>query len=196
MTTLPRGTERVFAVMVTGKAEKFNGKGEPGFEVEVDGKAFDSQYPQKFHVPEDAGGLFKVGGAYNAVFASENLKKDKSGDKPWHYYWGFVRMDDGTGQAPKPPTKATAPTPAPAQPQQPPAPAPAPVRAPWEAGSDRETSIQRQVAAKCAVDLVIAFGASQETPLVLVTGLFDSYFNHIIARIEGQPAPEPQDAQP
>ena len=174
---LERGTERTFATTITGKAEKFSGQGDHGIEYDLDGKGFGSQYPIKLFIP-DGGPDLQLQAAYNLVLASENQKKNNDGSLPWHYYWGFRRISDGTEPVtpPSAPVQAAAPSGA-GTPTAAAASAPAPRFGEFE----RNQSIQRQVAAKCATDMVVS-GVSQD---------WDASYVVILDRIENGPYVEP-----
>ena len=178
---LPKGTERTFTALVEGKAETFDHNGEPGTTLELGGSAFGSQYPIKVFVPAEAAAAIALGGTYAFVLVSENLKRGKTGEKPYDYYWGYRSI--ATGAAAQPQSEGTPPlvnaavamggqvVPQP-QAQRPDA---------------TRTSIERQTAAKAATDMYVA---------QLTNGLapdWDTNYAQVLDRIENGPV-EAQEA--
>ena len=178
MSELPRGTERIWAAVVEGKAEKFNHQGEHGVEIQLEGSAFGSQYPVPVFVPDGKYDNIALGSAYNFVLASENLKKNKSGERPYDYYWGFVRLADGNETPTVAPTAPTAPMAA-TPPEAPPAYQSATVGQQWV--DSKNQSIERQVSAKAATEIYVASILSK------VEVNWDGWFTQILDRIQNGP---------
>lgn len=77
---------QIVSAIVEARAEA-----KDGWKLELDVPEFRSKYPTKVsHVKEAVAKLLPPRAApYSVVLVRENLMKDKSGDLPWHYYWGL-----------------------------------------------------------------------------------------------------------
>src|SRR3990167_2936822 len=100
---VPKGTERVVSALVKDRADKYDGEGNETAEMLLESPFFQSQYPSTITMPRDLAKGILPGRAVNVVLKCGNLKKQKSGqpqpgDKPFHYYWDFVRWADGNEQ--------------------------------------------------------------------------------------------------
>ena len=182
-----RKDERAVTVTIKSKAESTNANGEPDYKLEVTADFFKSKYATIIFVPTAAGNLLKTGGQATMVLHAQ-LKEGKSGQKPFDYNWRFVRLatKDDIGPSNGVPTDAQPGDggPAPPMPQ-----AAAARKAAALARDPQRDSIERQVAAKLAMDWVISRAPPPDQPVDIEAFQFhfDQAFDHALDRIQNRP---------
>jgi hypothetical protein len=97
MTTQAERPSKVYTCLVEEKAE-----GPDGSILSLEIPAFDSKYPTKVtRVEPVLAQQLKVGAYYDLRLERQNLKKGKSGDKAYDYYWGLKGLA-GAGEVRQP----------------------------------------------------------------------------------------------
>lgn len=92
MTTGQKVTQTV-DVIVKSRAEEAD-----GFKVELDIPSFGSKYPTLLtRVHPTIAAHLKPNAALRVVLERQNLKKDKTGEKPYDYYWGIASIPGKVG---------------------------------------------------------------------------------------------------
>jgi hypothetical protein len=139
------------------------------YKLTVDSPFFQSKQPTVLYVPLDIGNDVEPGQDLNMVIRSEGIKEVKEGSqpydgmKPWMHKWRFVRLAGDDDDAPSQPRFTS--TPARTDP----------------AG----ISIERQVAAKAATELLCNGIVALEHAEIPLSQHWDIWFDHIISRIQG-----------
>ena len=127
--------------------------------VKLDIPSWKSKYPTTlYNVSDEDQAALPMGAELAVVLRADRQKDNTKGDAPWHYFWSFERIatpqEVADADAP-PPAQATAN-------EQPPEyaatrdPQPQPQPQPYQdAEAAKNRSIQKQVALKAAVELVV-----------------------------------------
>jgi hypothetical protein len=165
--------ERTVTMTIKSVSSQQNNQGEQDFKLEVEAPFFKSQFPTIIYVPEDVGARVKGGDEVTYVLRGM-LKDGKSGKKPYDYNWRFVSLADRNVAAAERTHEAVAGV---------------------TLDDPRGYSIERQVAAKAAVDILTSIPVIYGKDGEVISGpptteAFTTWAEHIIGWIQRTNAAE------